>query len=676
MKKTTILILSIFLVILSSCKAIDNDLNEEKQQLEVEYSEMYEKNRESAYPLISSDKRHAAYHGYYLMREQGYNQWFYVDEFGNNMILDQENDSWIYNDSYIKDSIMHVENHQIARTFHSMYNGNAVISGTIKQSENSQSSAIFSIKINDNIILEEKQVNQDDTTGIYYEIDVVLQQGDVVSFIVNGENATVLWNPVVDCSGEIPGNLHYKLPSGAYLGDVHPFYDNEHNRMYMYYLSTNGRFDSQLITSDDMITYHETNLLTDPINPPEQDNYFVLGVYKDSDVYRTFYGLGDSFGSAESDDLITWRNASILDETFNVERKAFFDYDNFPGGGRDPYGFYDSDIDRFRIIGISYVNHPSNRSLVLYTSNDEEGRLYTDKPVELINYPNNGDGDPECPMMMKIGDYWYIFTSRYGQSVHGVGRLTYYIGDKGKSIDEVDWQSKEEHHLDGEDLIAAQLVQIGQRYYVYGWLPQTWNGGNWGGLLNLPREVVQFEDGTLGSRLDEYFFSKINKGVDINFTGQYTSGTFSGNSSALQSVFDNAVLTFDGNYKRALIETNVSLTNSNAKQGITINQNGKNYQATIERINNELKISFGEIGSNHNPSSYLIIPYQSNVINVKLLIEGGCGLLSINDSYTLTFRSSMTLDSTFTVGVFADLANTMFENFKIYRLADLVNIYE
>ena len=69
-----------------------------------------------------------------------------------------------------------------------------------------------------------------------------------------------------------------------------------------------------------------------------------------------------------------------------------------------------------------------------------------------------------------------------------------------------------EYSLDGGDLHAAQLCEVGGRYYMYGWIGSSPNANVWGGNLNLAREVYVKADGTLGTRCDEYLTKLLNKG--------------------------------------------------------------------------------------------------------------------------------------------------------------------
>ena len=128
----------------------------------------------------------------------------------------------------------------------------------------------------------------------------------------------------------------------------------------------------------------------------------------------------------------------------------------------------------------------------------------------------------ECPQLIKIGNRWYIFASIYGRSQHGVGRLSYWIGDENLDPYEVDWTTKKEHHLSTEDLAAAQIVQKDNRFFMFGWIPKNYTGNFWGGHINLATEVYQKPDGTLATKLYDEIAGKIRGGTYYQQEGEKT----------------------------------------------------------------------------------------------------------------------------------------------------------
>jgi len=290
--------------------------------------------------------------------------------------------------------------------------------------------------------------------------------------------------------------LHYILPEGyeyRYIGDVHPFYDDKSGEWYMYYLDTSGQFRSKLLTSKDGISWEPVELTS----KSSMANYGVLGLVRAEGKYYSYYG--DYYANV-SEDLINWEYAG---ESF----RAFQDKEQFPGGCRDPFVAYDEATDRFYSVAINYVKRvpgegifDANLAIGRTASASLEDWCMEAKPVFAQVSDNH---DPECPQLIQIGGRWYVFTSFYGYSRHGVGRLAYLVGDEGLDPYSVDWTTKEVHYLTSEDVCAAQVAQKGDSFYVFGWIPKQYDAGFWGGHISLPTEVYQLEDGRLGARMSQ-----------------------------------------------------------------------------------------------------------------------------------------------------------------------------
>lgn len=295
-------------------------------------------------------------------------------------------------------------------------------------------------------------------------------------------------------------SLHYTPP--GYIGDVHPYYRD--GVMYLFHLKTDGNFSSSVALSRNLLQYEQVELTHDnrlPIN-----HYYVLNVVFDGEWYRSFYGAGRVMASSKSRDLLHWENGEES-ESFRTLYQA---ENTYPCDGRDPFVFFDPDVGRWRIVSTAYyTNDAAGRgegmdcAIALSTSEDETLRSFAAEQRELLHFPDGYSGEPEVTQMLKLGNRWYLFASMARRTEHHVGPVSYWIGDEGKTIDEVDWSGKEERLLTGQDLCAAQLTEVSDRLYLLGWIPQQSRGNAWGGTLNLPREIyVKNESGELGSRLD------------------------------------------------------------------------------------------------------------------------------------------------------------------------------
>lgn len=306
------------------------------------------------------------------------------------------------------------------------------------------------------------------------------------------------------------------------IGDVHPYYDADTQTWYMYYLRTNGNFDAALLRSTDMLHWEPAELSCQGALAP----YFVLGVQAYQDQYYSWYGSGVSMSASRSADLLHWENAG-RDASIPMGYTAFV-------GMRDPYVFFDEDAGVWRVICTAYrtnqlQGHGLGMKCALATACSAGSAPDQWSPIDttLIAYPDGLHGEPECPQMMKIGNRWYIFVSLARRHENHVGRLSYYIGEEGKSILEQDWNEKEEHFLTSEDLCAAQLAQGPDGLYLWGWIAPNWDGGSWGGHLSLPLRVDQNADGTLSASLAPQVAQAL-RGEALAQGQDAVSGTFDG----------------------------------------------------------------------------------------------------------------------------------------------------
>ena len=695
MKKIFLIIIStICLFFITSCtdsnSNIEDDFSGEVDDIvdsndDFQYQDLYFEKQYGCYPVVEDAKLYKASYGYVNKLEQGYNQFYYLYKENNKLdLMQQDGERWVYGDSYLENDIMHSSSSvNSVRGFVSPFSSEVIISGNYYDISSNTDSQIC-ILINDEEVYRTTDsmiLKPGDTEGYYLEFRCTLKKDDFVSFVLetfNGD-ATISFNPIIDFSMEEEKSLHYILPEGyandTYIGDVHPFYDN--GKMYMYYLNTSGKFQSCLLTSDNMINYSRSICEAHRSNPPEQDNYFVLGVckYKDG-KYRSYFGLGDGYGCSVSDDLHVWSNADVLDNNFKVMYRTYFDLTNYPAGGRDPYIFYDEDIDRYCIIAMAYKTK-EDRYLVLYVSDDSEGKYFSQKPIPLMNFKT---GDPECPMAMKIGNRWYIFTSIYGNSSHGVGRLSYWIGDEDKDITEVDWKSKTEHYLEGEDLAAAQLVSVGTKYYLYGWIPSQPVGPCWGGYLNIAREVIQFNNGVLGTRLDPVLNRIISKGKinDINENNFFNNNGFVNKNNSLYSE-SMAEVSLNMTVKRNIIDCDINLneirnndvsfifTQDSLNVKVSVYFDGKDTYLKISRENGSREIEYSKIK--------IIEKSGNDLISLRIVLEGNIIEVFANDTTGLCANTELS-ESKFSNLSITTTNGVNIENLTISKLSNIDNILD
>ena len=594
--------------------------------------------------------------GYIGNTSQGHNNFYYlakIDGVYHNLI--EEGGVFKLNGAEIKEAEMtSIEGTSASRCFISPKTGLARISGSVFLVKGS--SAHVSVYQN-NTLITEKDVDSD---GVFHSNEVNLIEGDEIYFVIDG-NATVSYNPVIDFTlvDDLP--LHHK--ADGYYGDVHPFYDYQSKKMNMFYLSTGKQtvsdkhdiFRSMLTTSTDMIHYVDEPIQMNERGRPEQDLYFVLNVFKDKNgVYRSSEGMGNHITTSISGDLHTWSNGTEAyvdpeDDLFKYRFAAY--YDDTVYNGRDPDMMYNPEDDKYYTVSIVYhtsLKDKGKKSIQLYIGNNKGE--FPQKGYTLIGF--EGRGDPECPQIKKIGDRWYVFYSVSGTGTKGnVGKFAYRVGDPGVNIKDVDWESKPELYLDGEDLHAAQINEVGDKYYYYGWLNYTYNTSVWGGYLNLPHEVFVDEDGTLRSKLDEELLRLLNKGLVYKDDKTYT-------------INENLSVKLTRN----LITADIDMKNTN-NAGIKVTHGSDVYFIGLVTkankkyltIKNEFDGYYSEVLAKNESKYHLTISLDGNFLDVN-----------VNDNTTISAMTNLT-DTNKSMAIESN-GNTI-TNLKINQLADYNNIY-
>ena len=625
------------------------------EEQKMTYKELYHYEYKKADQLVGK-KLYRASDGYIQNTEQGYNHFYYQAKINgeyNNLLLDGS--AFKLNGAEIdQDKMTSVTGASAARCFVAPEAGTARISGSVYLINGS--SAHLSVFKNETLICE-KDVDSD---GVFHTNDVALVRGDNIYFVIDG-NATVSYNPVVDYTLLSEISLHHA--ANGYYGDVHPFYDYQSKKMHMFYLSTGNqsgsdRYDiyrSMLTTSTDMIHYVDEPIQMNERGRPEQDLYFVLNVFKDKNgFYRSSEGMGNHITTSVSSDLHTWSNGTEayvdpVDDLFKYRFAAY--YDDTVYNGRDPDMIYSAEDDCYYTVSLVYhtsLKASGRKSIQLYIGNNKGE--FAPKGYTLIGF--EGRGDPECPQIKKIGDRWYVFYSVIGTGTKGnVGKFAYRVGDKGVNIKDVDWESKPELYLDGEDLHAAQINEVGDKYYYYGWLNYKYNTSVWGGYLNLPHEVYQDEDGTLRSRLDEELLRLLNKGLIYKDNKTYTAN---------ENV--NVKLT------RNLITADLDVVNTN-RVGLKITHGSDAYF-----IGMVTKAGKKYLTIKNDSDEYMCEVLAKTATKYKLTIslDGNMLDINVNDDTTLSAFTNLT-DTNKSLDVEAN-GNSV-KNLKINQLADYNNIY-
>lgn len=663
-KKTIFLVFSILclLLLVPGCKKKENP-NKNGDDTMNTYDLIYQ-NVKVKKALLSDKTTYKAEYGYVDNNIQGYNNFYYqVFENNNYVNLVYDKEQWVSGNLSFNNGIVKTTKEiNVTLTFVVPVSGEVTISGNPKLIEGEKAS--LEIYLNNQLI---KTIEVTDNMGFYHNDKLNVSLSDQIHFKLIG-NSTIYYNPTIDYLDSKEESLHYS-PEG-YYGDVHPFYDEKNNKMYMYYLSTGKQqtpieiFSSLLTTSSNMIQYNNTPMQVSKNNPPEQNLYYALGVYEDRlGNYRSSFGYGSYAGATLSNDLVTWSQGAVpyIDEKdglFKYTFRAYFDSD--VTSGRDPDIYYDKDSNKYYCIVMNYYTNQvdkGEKGLALYIA-DEDGKYQT-KAYKLLNC--TGRGDPECPQLKKIGSRWYLFYSIYGTGTAGnVGKFAYRIGDENKNPELVDWNNKTEYYLDGGDLHAAQIVKVRDKVYMYGWINYAPLQNVWGGYLNLAREVYQKEDGSLRTRLDSKITSLLNRGI-----------IYQNNESV--SINDKTSINL-GSYYRSLVFSDIKINDNLNYVGYEINDGKTKWYVVVSKVGNEKYLSITNDLNNLNPSTSILLN-NTNEFNLKIVIDNNFIEAFVNDEYGVVANTTLQ-NMKYQINLVASGNSINVEKQKICKLADYNNIFD
>lgn len=642
MKKAVSFVLTVAAIggmsFMTSCKTISAPPIEEEGY---DYDNLYRTTISAPFPVAESGETNRASYGYTLMSEQGYNGWSYLYSSGgqySTMTYSHTEKAWLGNGAILREGYMlSTIGAKAVRKFEVTRSGSIKIYGNYKASNAKAQGGKIEIFQN-NRLIHYGNVMNGDTVGVYMEIDAVVETGDILYFTLEGADANVFFNPVITYENSQDKSMYQLNGINKQWGDVFPFYSVEHKKMYMTHLWSDDAHDKYTYTidaSENMLQY---------VNIPVANNY---------ETYR------------------------YVDENYRLNRimdvQRFIDRSKYTFGVRDNFLYFDEEKQRYILIAGCYYNFDSSgrtSDLVIYISDDKFGLSWT-KPGNVVAGTYSGKL-PECPSLFKIGDRWYAFVSVAYNTVHQVGPLQYWTGESGVDVADVVWKQDNFRFLDGEDLCAARPTWVGDKLYMWGWIPSTYDTmpwSPWGGYLNLPREVIQHADGSLGGRLDPGLSKLLNYGnvytmANDNFTVK--SGSAIATTNEINLTGNNNLVSL-GNFKRNYITFNLDMKNSQ-KAGYVMIQDGRHYQVIISKeAGKTYLLVTSPNDQNHQENSRILIGNDTqNDYEVKIVNDGQFVEFFVNDSHALTAHTAMT--SSLNEGhLFAD-KEARFSNVSVNKL--------
>ncbi len=633
LKRSLTAVLAAMMMLLAACQPAQ-DIPEVTQ---IPYTALYNGASTQRHERVQPGQLVRASYGYLFNDQQGYNGFFYIcGPVGATQELQWTDGRWSLGESSICNGVITSADEPCGYLYQVSAGGKTTLEGTLRKNTPGGDACTLEIYQNTMKIFPQSEnaftVEAEDTEGRYFSLEAELKAGDTLYFAVTGRDAYC--NPAI-----LPMNSVHSLytanTKSGYYGDIHVYYHE--NQVHLYHLWNYGvgaavwEWDRQVTT--DMFRYTDASM----------DLSFVQNHYM-----------------SPAPDLI--------------------DYPDYTGG-RDCTRFYDPDIDRYRYLALSYRNTGAGNTscaLTLRTSRDSIGMDWGDPCVVLRDFPTTAHGEPECSQLIKIGNRWYLFTSVSGQTVHGVGTVQYFVGEEGRTIDEIDWLHAEPHYLDGEDLCVPQVEGIADRYYLFGWMPRVYNAGYWGGYKNLPREIYQREDGTLGSRLDPLATALLNKGryLDVDAgTAAVTAGLAHITREKISLIGRNNQVELCQQVGSTFLQFDLDMKDSD-QAGYTISCEGKVFRILLSREGQTLYLQVDCPADRTHPisSRVEIEPEEDGIYEMKCVIEGGIIEAFVNDTFALSARTAM-YGKNYTPGFFSS-GQAKFSEIRICRLAQLHDIYD
>lgn len=311
---------------------------------------------------------------------------------------------------------------------------------------------------------------------------------------------------------KVPDRVYWKPPEG-WVGDVMPFAND--GKIELFYLQ-DWRNDSPgfhpifRTTTSNLIdfTYHAEAIPFSEIG--KQDLAIGTGsVIKVGDTYHFFYTghnwmfpkenkAKEAVMHAVSKDLQKW--TKIPEDTFyapeGYERNDF----------RDPFVIYNEKKQEYWMLVSARKGGAG--VLAVFTSKDLKG-WKVQEPLSIED--TSKYFMLECADIFQMGDTWYLVFSEFSDK-----GATHYRTSKSL---EGPWSKPQQDLFDGKGFYAAKSATLGDRRFLFGWVPTRQNGKDfmkwdWAGNM-VSHELVRKNDGTLSVKVPDEVAGLFSKEVKL-----------------------------------------------------------------------------------------------------------------------------------------------------------------
>lgn len=234
---------------------------------------------------------------------------------------------------------------------------------------------------------------------------------------------------------------------------------------------------------------------------------------------------------------------------------------------RDPYVFWNEDEQTYwMIIAARFADGGPfhRRGVVVYRTSDDLWNWSDDQPL----YAPWSVVCHECPEMFKLGDFWYLVFSHFGENA----KTTYRVSESSHGP----WRIPDLVGLDGRRFYAAKSLAMGDRRFQWGNIyerEELSNRGRWtyAGDMALPRELLSQPNGDLHVKLPTEVVDSFS--AEVPFEAEARMGAWQLGGSSLK-------LDATGNYGYAflrehatgatMLRANLTLEDGNGVFGVLI----------------------------------------------------------------------------------------------------------
>jgi len=376
--------------------------------------------------------------------------------------------------------------------------------------------------------------------------------------------------------------------SAGYTGDVMPYYENGTFHIYFLHDAINkpagkGFHDIHEFTTANLATFtYEGQMI--PYGRQDEADFGVGtgSLIKAGNTYYFYYSghnetaafmannPRESILLATSTDMKTW----IKQPSFKITAPdGYYDYDF-----RDPQIFQNPDDGKYWML-VSTQTNPSRKAVLLkFTTADPasgnwtlEGALYTTTPEDSYLMM-------ECADIFKVGSYWYMMFSENWSGNKGTHyRMATSINGP--------WTKPVNDLIDGEYYYAAKTASDGTKRYAFGWAarktPENDTGAKeWAGNLVI-HELVQNPDGTLATKAPDAVNLLLTQNAPVAMESSTGTVTQSNGGYTLNSISEDAMVTFGPVGKKARIKAQLSLSGTTGAAGFYFNVSSTAYYKVV-----------------------------------------------------------------------------------------------